>query len=161
MSDVVVDFYVDGRADPQLARLRATLQTAQQEIGSGTQFSELLDSIGALWLSRLRKTFIEGKAPDGTPWVESAAARRRAAAGLTAKKTLFDTGKLYHSIQLFRIGPSKRRIATDVTYAGKHQYGQDGMPVRVILSAEPAHVEDLIKTADLFADRILERIKNG
>lgn len=81
----------------------------------------ILDEAEALQLNRIRTRFLAEKDTNDTPWVPSKAGLRRRALGGTG--TLFDTGKLFHSIQAFASGPFSRSIGTDVPYAWRHQYG--------------------------------------
>lgn len=97
----------------------------------------ILDEAAALILNRMRRNFLTQTAPDGTKWPESAAARRRAETG-RGGGTLFDTGQLFRSIQLFSIGPNERSIATDVEYAPIHNYGTAKMIARVFMGFSEA-----------------------
>lgn len=92
----------------------------------------ILDEITAALLARTRVRFLQQVDPDGVPWVPSFASIRRARAG-RGGGTLFDTGRLFHSIQAFMIDENTRSIGTDVEYAPKHQFGLDGMLKRVFL----------------------------
>lgn len=85
-----------------------------------------LDQAAAFILSRIRKRFLKTRAPSGEIWKESQAARNRAAgigphAG--GGKTLFASGKLFHSIQLFQKSTGVRTLGTDVTNAKGFPYG--------------------------------------
>lgn len=92
----------------------------------------LLDELGAAMLARTRARFLQQVDPDGVPWIPSLSAIRRALHG-NGGGTLYDTGTLFHSIQLFLVDPNTRGIGTDVPYAIKHQEGQDGNVRRVFL----------------------------
>ena len=99
-----------------------------------------LDQSAASILSALRKTFLEEKSPDGTPWVPSKAGEDRKASG-RGGGTLFDTGRLFQSIQLYTTGPNERLIGTDVPYADKLQLGIYGGVPRVIIELTSDHIE--------------------
>lgn len=105
----------------------------------------VLDEAGALLLNRIRTRFLSEAGPHGS-WVPSKAGQKRRAAGGTG--TLFDTGTLFHSIQLAGSGPDERSIQTDVPYADKHNSGLDGMPQRLFMDVNRDDlllVERLIK----------------
>lgn len=96
------------------------------------EISGILDEVSAALLAKTRERFLKQVDPDGVPWVPSFAAIRRALHG-SGGGTLFDTGRLFHSIQLYLIDENTRAIGTDVPYASKHQNGEDGMVKRVFL----------------------------
>lgn len=81
------------------------------------QVQEILDLATATALSRIRQRFQLMVSPDGTPWVPSKAALKE------GRNTLIDTGRLYNSIQLSRVGIDHRVIGTDVPYALQHNNG--------------------------------------
>lgn len=83
----------------------------------------ILDEAAALLLNRIRTNFLRQTAPDGTKWIESAAARYRDETG-RGGGTLFDSGDLFHSIQLFSVSPTERSIASDVPYGPHHNFGE-------------------------------------
>lgn len=88
--------------------------------------SALLDEAAAMLLNRIKTRFLAQVSPDGVPWVPSMAARMRERTG-RGGGTLYDTGNLFRSIQLFGNGPSMRGIGTDVSYGANHQFGLNGM----------------------------------
>ena len=91
----------------------------------------VLDEAGAHLVNRIRTRFLDQRSPDGIQWIPSISALRREAEGLGGG-TLFDTGALFHSIQLYRKSPEVRAISTDIPYALEHQAGI-GQEVRVFL----------------------------
>ena len=93
---------------------------------------EGVSEAGAIILNRIRKRFLAQESPDGVPWEPSFAAFKRSFSGRDGG-TLFDTGTLFHSIQLFSVSPLEKAIATDVPYAPYHQYGVGKLPVREFL----------------------------
>lgn len=118
--------------------------------------------IAAVLLNRIRTRFLAETDPDGNKWPESFAAMRRkkrAAQGQTGPKagggTLFDTGRLFHSIKVDAAEAEKGilRIVTDVPYGRKHQYGEDGMPVRQFLGFS---VEDEKLAFEMYQERLAE-----
>ncbi len=81
-----------------------------------------LDGAGAILLNRIRTRFLDQEDSDGVQWPVSEAALHRRTIGQDGG-TLFDTGTLFNSIQLFREGPGIRGIGTDVFYSLVHQEG--------------------------------------
>ncbi|MCK5787878.1 MAG: phage virion morphogenesis protein [Chlamydiia bacterium] len=77
---------------------------------------------GAILLNRMRTRFLDETDPDGIRWKQSRSARKRASTG-KGGGTLFDTGALFHSIQLFKRGNGIRAIGSDLPYAVVHQKG--------------------------------------
>jgi len=117
----------------QLAELLAgpTLTNAAQSA---------VDEAGALIFNRIKKRFLAQESPEGVAWEPSYAAFRRSFGigrrGQRVKSgggTLFDTGTLFHSIQLFSVDPLERAIGTDVFYAPFHNFGTDTLPQREFL----------------------------
>jgi phage gpG-like protein len=121
--------------------------------------TKILDEGAAVIYNRIRSRFLIQQAPDGTTWPVSQAALRRARTN-RGGGTLFDTGNLFRSIQLYADGPATRAIGTNVTspsgypYGEKHQYGLNGMVQRQFLGFAS---EDL----DLMSQVIIRRIANG
>lgn len=112
-----------------------------------------VEQAGAILLNRIRTRYLAEEGPDG-PWIPSYSGIRRRSRGGTG--TLFDTGRLFRSIQLYKNG-MESTIGTDVDYAPDHQYGLKGNPVRVFLGFSE---EDTNIAASLILKRIGERI-NG
>lgn len=88
--------------------------------------------IGAVLLNRIRTRFLAQQTPDGVKWPESHAARIRRETGRDGG-TLFDTGALFHSIKAVLQENGSISIQTDIEYARKHQFGEDGLPARPFL----------------------------
>lgn len=80
----------------------------------------LLDEAGAFLLNRIRTRYLAEMDPTDTPWIPSQAAIERRRHGGTG--TLYDTGRLFHSIQLATVDDT-RVISTDVPYGPQHQLG--------------------------------------
>ena len=88
---------------------------------------DILDESAAVALQRNKQRFLEEKDPDGKPWIPSIRGLIRRSGGYTYRDgkgytgtgTLFETGRLFHSIQLFRTAEKERQISTDVEYAAK------------------------------------------
>lgn len=101
-------------------------------------FKGAMDQSVASILNRIRTTFLAEQDPTGAAWIPSHSGMARRKKGGTG--TLFNTGRLFRSIQLSTLPDlGERGISTDVPYAEKHQFGQDGMVVREILSFTPEH----------------------
>lgn len=108
--------------------------------------TELLDDSAALLLNRIRTRFLAETDTDGKKWIQSEAAKKRRAKGGTG--TLFDTGRLFHSIQAHKKGANGRAISTDVQYAKYHQFGTNKLPKREFLGfnqEDESLVVELIK----------------
>jgi phage gpG-like protein len=84
--------------------------------------------------------------------VAEAAQHAQAARGVGGG-TLFDTGTLFHSIQLYSISPLEMQIGTDVPYGIYHQFGTKLLPIREFLGFND---ED----ADLMNDVMVRRIED-
>jgi phage gpG-like protein len=119
---------------------------------------KILDEGAAVIYNRMRSRFLAETDPQGVKWPPSQAALRRARSG-RGGGTLFDTGKLFRSIQLYADGPNTRAIGTNVTspsgfpYAEKHQFGI-GFPQRQFLGFG---FDDL----DVMRKVILRRVAKG
>jgi len=93
----------------------------------------------------------------------SQAALRRARSG-RGGGTLFDTGRLFRSIQLFAESATTRSIGTNVTspqgfpYAQKHQFGLGGMVARPFLGFA---TEDLDMMKLVIQRRLAKGLKQG
>lgn len=116
----------------------------------------ILDEVTAALLARTRARFLQQVDPDGVPWVPSIASLRRARTG-RGGGTLFDTGRLFHSIQAFLIDENTRSIGTDVPYAPKHQFGLEGMVARRFLGFS---AEDVTIAKKITQNRI-DKIKQA
>lgn len=98
--------------DAEVSLLAQRLLSVSQVLNNKT----VLDMAGAFVLNRIRTRYLAEMAPDGTPWIPSQAAIRRRAKGGTG--TLYDTGRLFRSIQLSaETSDSERIISTNVPYA--------------------------------------------
>lgn len=116
---------------------------------------EVLDEAVAILLSRIRKRYLAEQMPDGkTKWKPSLAAQIRAAKG-RGGGTLYDTGKLFNSIQEYADTETSRLIGTDVPYAKYHQTGLGDM-YRPFMGA---NTEDEKLMAQLIIRRIQKVVK--
>lgn len=103
---------------------------------------EAVEESSAVLLNRIRRRFLRQVDPEGIPWEPSKAAFFRSfGIGRDGKKlkrgagggTLFDTGTLYNSIQLYSISPLEMAIGTDVFYGVFHNEGTKTLPKREFL----------------------------
>lgn len=94
--------------------------------------AEAISEGAALLLNRIRTRFLAHQDADGFTWLPSQAALDRQKSG-RGGGTLFDTGTLFHSIQLYSISALEMQIGTDVPYGIFHQYGTAHLPVRQFL----------------------------
>ena len=111
----------------------------------------ILDEAGAVLFQRIRKRFLDQEDPDGQAWIPSKASLKRAGGG-----TLYDTGRLFHSIQLYADGENSRAIGTNVPYGKYHNFGLGHMPRRQFLGFGD---EDATVVERLIIKRIAEALK--
>lgn len=109
-------------ADLLIDIIQGDLENVLKKVEKAADTTQILDEAGALALNRIRTRFLAEEAPDGTKWPQSEAAKKRRAKGGTG--TLFDTGRLFRSIQLAGAGPNERVIGSDVPYGIYHQKGE-------------------------------------
>jgi phage virion morphogenesis protein len=102
------------------------------KLNLATSTEETLDVAGAFLLNQIKTRFLRQEDTEGNKWPESQGSIFRKKSGRDGG-TLFDSGKLFESIELRRGGPGVRIISTDVSYGEKHQFGLDGMPKREFL----------------------------
>jgi phage gpG-like protein len=127
---------------------------------------EILDEAASILLNRIRTRFLAEKDPEDVPWIPSAAGERRRAGKNTYRNgkkysgtgTLFETGTMFHSIQLALDTKGERAIFTDVWYAPFAQYGTTKMPPRVFLGFGK---KDLALANRLIIMRVKEQIKDA
>lgn len=113
----------------------------------------ILDEMASILLNRIRTRFLSEVDPSGSAWIPSKAGEKRRAAGGTG--TLFDSGRLFRSVQLAGTGPDERQIMTDVPYAAKHNFGEDGMIKREFMNYNS---DDLEVMSKLLAKRVEEAL---
>lgn len=94
--------------------------------------NDIADDMAAVILSRIRKRFLNQLSPEGERWPKSFAAYRREKTG-RGGGTLFDKGRLFHSMQAVKRGEGIRGIQTDVGYGIDHHFGQNGQLERRFL----------------------------
>ena len=116
-----------------------------------------LDKSAAAILNQLRTTYLAEQDPNGTPWIPSKAGIKRRKKGGTG--TLFDTGRLYRSIQLTKSEPGLRVIGTDVPYGKQLQDGTDlsGIP-RPFLDVTPQATMMAVKTFEFQINKMLKGV---
>lgn len=125
---------------------------------------DALDFSSSILLNRIRSRFLAETSPDGSKWEPSRAALARRRAGGTG--TLFDTGRLFRSIQIAPGSNSKdsegftqRVISTDVPYARAHQLGI-GQVKRPFMGASPEDEALLTKSLEENITELVRRL-NG
>lgn len=101
---------------------------------------EAVTESSALLLNRIRSNFLAQVSPSGEAWEPSYAAFLRSfGIGRGGKRvkagggTLFETGTLFHSIQLYEAGPLEMVIGSDVYYGVFHNEGTAHLPQREFL----------------------------
>jgi phage gpG-like protein len=117
----------------------------------------------AVLLDRLRKRFLRQVSPDEVPWEPSFAAFRRSfGIGRNGRKvragggTLFDTGTLFNSIQLYSVSPLEMSIATDVFYAPYHNEGTKTLPKREFMGFSEEDADTSVRVFFDVIDRALQ-----
>lgn len=121
-------------------KAQALLTKALGNVATKINTNEILDKAGAMLLNRMRRRFLAEVDPDNVPWLPSKAAEKRKSGGYTSRGgkkftstgTLFESGTLYHSIQLHTVSDTERAISTDVFYGVFHQEGK-GQEMRKFL----------------------------
>lgn len=108
------------------------LEVRLSKILSALDVRHILDEMTALLLARIRSRYLAETDPDGIKWVRSAAAIHRASTG-RGGGTLFDTGRLFHSIQSSVDDANTRSIGTNVPYGPQHNFGTNGQVRRTFL----------------------------
>lgn len=100
----------------------------------------ILDEGAALLFNRMRQNFLKEMSPTGEQWPRSKAAIMRGSMGMgIGGGTLYATGHLFRSLQLFADSENSRTIGTNATsdkgfpYPKVHQFGLGGMTERVFL----------------------------
>lgn len=93
---------------------------------------DIADDMAAVILGRIRKRYLNQVDPDGIPWKPSFASYVRRQEG-RGGGTLYDTGRLFMSIQAVKRGAGIRGIQTDVGYGIDHHFGQNGQLQRRFL----------------------------
>lgn len=108
----------------------------------------LVDQVSSVLLARTKTRFRDQQDPDGNPWQPSKAAALRQSGiatgtdrrpgGFLGGFTLFESGALFNSIQLFSPGtPGQRSIGTDVNYGLFHQLGFRNARTGTFVPARP------------------------
>lgn len=117
----------------------------------------ILDEGAAILFNNMRTRFLQELNPDLQQWPKSKAAIKRANSG-RGGGTLYDTGRLFHSLQLHSEGEGTRSISTDVPYGKFHMTGTIHMPQRVFLGFNETDADYM---ANLVAKRIAETIEGN
>lgn len=140
-----------------------------ENVKNEMDIEKILDYACDLLLYRIKYRFMHEESPEGVAWIPSQRGLIRASGGYTyrdGKKytgtgTLFETGNLYHSIQLDQNKETGlRRIGTNVFYGPYLQYpskDRPNMPPRVFLGWND---DDMKVVQNIIVSR-LQRISNG
>lgn len=105
--------------------LKSILAGMPQEFQAASE--DILDESAAVMLYKNRQRFLNERNPDNQPWTPSRSAIIRRSGGYTYRDgkgytgtgTLYETGNLFRSIQLFKTSTKERQIGTDVEYGPK------------------------------------------
>lgn len=134
-----------------------TIQEVEEKIKgifNSTNNTAILDEASALLLNRIRTRFLAETDPAGKKWLPSKASLRRAKSG-RGGGTLYDTGRLFQSIQLARVGENQRRIGTDVYYAGWVNYGTVRLPRRIFMDFNEDDIGLVVKLIEKRIEKAL------
>lgn len=134
-----------------VVRGQEALERTLSDLNKALVVRDILDESTAVLLSRIRQRFLAEEDPDGVPWIPSRASQLRSGGG-----TLFDTGRLFHSIQLYAVDAESRAIGTDVFYGRFHQFGTVKLPQRQFLGFSD---EDATVVEGLIIKRVREALK--
>ena len=110
----------------------AELEALLSKLDNFLSGTHLLDESAAILLNRTRTRFLQEKDPDDVHWIPSIAGLLRKGSR-RGGGTLFDTGTLFHSIQLYKDSDDTRSIGSDVPYGLTHQLGLRNLPRRQFL----------------------------
>lgn len=110
-----------------------------QALSDGLDTQRILDEGSAIIFNNIRTRFLAQTDPRGQQWPVSGAALWREAHGIGGG-TLYDSGRLFRSLQLYSESPDSRAIGTDVPYAEFHQWGTIHLPQRQFLGASDEDV---------------------
>jgi len=120
----------------------------------------ILDEGAAVLFNNIRTRFLQEVDPQGQPWEPSKAALDRAKFGIGGG-TLFASGKLFRSLQLYAIDENSRAIGTNATsedgfpYPILFQYGLGGQTQRQFLGFSSSDIEYM---HDLVFKRLTEQL---
>ncbi|QIN95173.1 tail protein [Stenotrophomonas phage vB_SmaS_DLP_3] len=124
-------------------------------ITEATDATVLVDEAAAILLSRIRRRYLDQVDPDGIKWIPSYASKLRAKTG-RGGGTLYDTGRLFNSIQLYADTDHSRLIGTDVPYGKIHNDGLGNAVKRRFLGANEEDNQLMYK---LVVSRIKKALK--
>ena len=143
---------------PLIIQVGSIQEAAREVVGLIDQAVDpdrVADAASAVLLNRIRTRYRQQTDADGNRWPVSEAARKRAAGiptgrsrkpgGFVGGFTLFESGALFQSIQIFDDAEGVRSIGTDVEYGVFHQFGTRFLPRRQFLgfNQEDADVAEL------------------
>ena len=120
----------------------------------------ILDEGAAVLFNMLRTRFIHERTPDGSLWLPSQAALRRRALG-SGGGTLFNTGKLFYSLEIAAEGEDARSIGTDALaetgfdYPAAHNFGLGQFPERQFMGFGEW---DIVAMTDVITKRIRDAV---
>jgi Mu-like prophage protein gpG len=114
------------------------LERAILKLDAALNTQEILDEGAAVLFNRVRTRFLAQTDPEGHRWPPSKASLLRAKRN-RGGGTLFDTGDLFRSLQVYVSSENTREIGTNVTspsgfpYPIVHNFGLAGFPRREFL----------------------------
>lgn len=148
--------------DKKVTRLVKSIDKLEKEFDT----EALLDDAAAIILNRTRTRFRDMETPDGKRWPPSRAAQLRKVGKftnsgegrkVTGGQTLFASGRLFHSLAVFRRQKGERGLGTNVPYGVFHQRGTSRLPQREFLGFSK---DDLRTVEDLIVTRITRALES-
>jgi phage gpG-like protein len=144
--------------------LKELVASVQELATSVEERNDLANQVGAALFARIRQRFLDKQDPDGKAWPPSRAGLKREAGGYTVRNgkrytstgTLFETGALWNSIQLFAASNGEARIGTDIPYSRYLQQGNSRLPKRVFLGFGQSDGEFAALVAKRQMDKLLK-----
>lgn len=130
---------------------------------------DIVTSVAAALLNRVRTRYINEQDPDGNKWPPSKAGQIRKAGGFTVRNgkrysgtgTGFETGAIFNSIQSFTDDQDRARIGTDVPYAPYFQGPTKRTPERLFMAVGQEDEKFVEAVVSNVVDQVLEKAKSG
>jgi phage virion morphogenesis protein len=135
-----------GRVGVQVVGLDALQGVIRKAILKNSSTQPIMMLIAQKMRVMILSNFDKKRNPDGSEWEPLSpltVAMRRTGRGIGYPRMLRDTGVLYNSITP-QATDKEAVVGTNVPYARKHVYGEDGIPVRNFMWIEDSGVQELI-----------------
>jgi phage gpG-like protein len=130
---------------------------------------DIVTSVSAALLNRVRTRYLAQTDPDGGKWKPSKAGLKRQAGGFTVRNgkrytgtgTGFETGAIFNSIQAFTDDQDQARIGTDIPYAPFFQGPTRYTPERLFMGVGGDDEDFVESVVNNVIDQVLEKAKSG